>query len=100
LTYTMDKIVTGHGRRKIVSGTVTLSWDPANFAKQYNIWRCDVITSGRGRRKTTSCSYALYASTSNTSYIAPLTNSKVRYEVNAENVKGTSGFSNEVTVNP
>ncbi len=100
LTYTMDKIVTGRGRRKIVSGTVTLTWNPANFAEQYNIWRCDVITKGHGRRKTTSCSYSLYTSTVNTSYVAPLTNSKVRYKINAKNAKGTSGFSNEVTVSP
>lgn len=100
LSAIVDKTVTGRGKNKVVSGTISLSWDPVDVATDYNIWSCTVVKSGRGSNRTTSCTFSLLATTSNTSYDVPLTADTMKFKVNAENANGTSDFSNRITVKP
>ena len=100
LSYAVDKVVTGRGKNKTVSGSIALTWDVSSFASGYNIWQCTEMTSGKGKRKTTSCIYSQIGTAQNTSYSANLTNSTVRFKVAASNDNGVSDFSNEIIVRP
>lgn len=104
LSYTVDKIVTGRGKRKTISGTIALNWGASNFSSGYNIWQCTEVTTGKGKgkgkKKRTSCNYSQIDTVQNTALTVPLTNNTVRFKVSAFNDNGTSSFSHEVIVKP
>lgn len=100
LSYLLNKTVTGKGRNKIISGTVVLNWDTANYADNYTVWKCTEVTSGKRRNRTTSCIYNQYGSSQTTSFTDSISSSTVRYKITANNNNGSSDFSNEVRVSP
>ncbi|WP_305910073.1 PKD domain-containing protein [Methylomarinum sp. Ch1-1] len=101
LSYSVDKVVSGWGWRKTISGTVLLGWGRAELASEYEVWRCEEITSGRGKNKTTRCDYSSWlAVTGETRYTTPLIDGAVHYKVRARNANGVSDFTNEVVVSP
>ncbi|MCK5661893.1 MAG: PKD domain-containing protein [Thiotrichaceae bacterium] len=100
LSYTVNKTVTGRGKNKIVSGTIVLNWETSNSATHYNVWRCEETTTGKGKNRSTICSYSLFDTSDTISFTSLLTDSTVRFKINAENSNGSSSFSNEVITKP
>ena len=100
LTATVNKIVTGSGRNKVVTGMTNLNWNAVNFATSYQIWRCNVVTTGKRRNRVTTCDYSVHATTTSNSYSETLASDQVRYKIVAKNNIGVSSFSNEVSVKP
>ncbi|NOR70940.1 MAG: PKD domain-containing protein [Methylomarinum sp.] len=100
LSYTVNKTVTGRGKNKIVSGTIVLNWETSNSATHYNVWRCEETTTGKGKNRSTICSYSLFDTSDTISFTSLLTDSTVRFKISAENSNGSSSFSNEVIIKP
>ncbi|WP_051906603.1 Ig-like domain-containing protein [Methylomarinum vadi] len=101
LTYSVDKIISGRGKDKSVNGTVQLKWS-SNSLESYKVWRCEEVTSGKGKNKTTSCIYpeTPFATTDTAPFSTPLESNAIHYKVSAHNSNGDSGFSNEVIIAP
>jgi PKD repeat protein len=100
LNATVNKVVTGRRKNRIVSGSINLDWNSSDFTNHYEIWSCQVIITGKGKSKTESCNYNLIATSTTTSYSSSLTNSQVKFKVRAANSNGVSSFSNEIKVSP
>jgi len=101
LSYQINQTVTGKGKNRTVSGAVELSWGDVRYADSYTIWQCVETVEGRGKNKTTTCgNYKMIGSSFSPSFSASLSSSTVRIKVTADNLKGSSDFSNEVVVKP
>lgn len=101
LSYAINSTVSGKGKSRTVTGTVSLTWQPADeYASSYEIWRCVETTSGKGRNKITSCNYESLDTSLGTQYTDVLQSSTAHYKVRAYNSNGFSDYSNEVIVSP
>lgn len=102
LTSSVNRTISGQGKNKTVTGTVTLNWTASSYADSYAIWRCTEITTGSRKNKVTTCDYGSnpYTTTVTIPFVDDLPGSAARYKIQAVNANGSSGFSNEVSVAP
>lgn len=101
LTAVGDAIITGRGRNKVVEAVwVDLAWqDNSASEESYVIERCEVIVSGKGKNKTTTCTFAALTTVAanTTAYRDESVSSGAtyRFRLKAQNSLGSSPYSNE-----
>ncbi len=101
LTTLADGIISGRGRNKVVEAAwVDLAWlDNSGSEESYAIERCEVIVSGKGKNKTTSCTFAALTTVAanSTAYRdeSVASGTAYRYRLQAQNSLGVSSYSNE-----
>ncbi|HEX9868887.1 MAG TPA: hypothetical protein VGC99_09890, partial [Candidatus Tectomicrobia bacterium] len=104
LTAVGDAIITGRGRNKVVEAVwVDLAWqDNSGSEDSYVIERCTVVVSGKGKNKTTTCTFAaLTTAAANTTVYrdeSVASGAIYRYRLKAQNSLGASPYSNEAEV--
>lgn len=102
LTAGADASVSGRGKNKVKTVWVELSWtDNSSSEESYVIERCEVVVNGRGRNKSTSCTYnfSLSVAANSVSYHdgTVASGTTYRYRVKgAHSVVGDSPYSSEV----
>jgi PKD repeat protein len=94
-----DVVKTGKGRNKTIT-SVTLDWsDNSNNETGFEIERCLETVTGKGKNRTVTCDYTLYATVgADVTTLQVGTEIGYRYRVRAMNAVGASAYSNDVKV--